>query len=120
MVAVVVFRRSREHDVRPDAPNDLRDLAAGSIVVEHGKVAELGANVIGARELRAGGRFAAADAGDLFGTVFHGAAVAGRHGADRHVMPALDEVQDRAGGEDLHVIGVRVNGEDIHECSFVV
>src|SRR3712207_7718532 len=50
VVAVVVQRRRRQHDVGPRAPQGLDDSPPGVVVVEDGQVAEFEADVLRSEE----------------------------------------------------------------------
>ena len=101
-----------------DGADEFDDAAAGGVVVEDGQIAEFGALVFGADHGGAGGGFFAAHGGDFFGAVFGGAAVARGHGDDGDAVAFFSEESERAAGEDLHVVGVGVNGKDVmgHAC----
>src|SRR5205085_1001245 len=60
---------------------------------------------------RGAGRLLGADGADLPTVLSRGAAVAGGGGCDVDVPPGVGEARQRAGTEELRVVGVREKGE---------
>src|SRR5262245_15309398 len=114
VIAVVIHGGCGDNDVGLHAAEEFGDAAPGWVIVIDGQVAELGTNVFRADELSGSFAFAASNAGDVFGTVLGAAAVARSHGADGHTMSAADQVHERACGEDLDIVRMRMNRKNVH------
>ena len=112
MIAVVVDGRWREDNIRARLPQQLGNTPPRRIIIEDGQIAELGADVFGADHGSGPGGFASPDVCNLVRRIVPGAAVAGRHGDDRHMMPPVDQVGQGARRKYLNVVGVCVNRKD--------
>ncbi len=112
VVAEVIDRRGRQHDVGPGPPQALRHPPPRLVVVEDRQVAELQAKEVGADPVGRLFGLGPPGRGDRLGVVLGAAAVAGGHRRHRDVAPRLAQQRERPRALKFQVVRVGVQGED--------
>ena len=118
VVAKVIHRRRRQHQVRTGLPQGFRDPAPRRIVGENRQVPHLQAKIPGANQRRRIGRFLPANGRDFLRAQMPGAAVARGEGGDGDRVAQAGQQRQRTAGQNLHIVRMRVDREDgCHSCS---